>query len=389
MLSEVQNNALIISYMRLHHITKMCFKMGKSVRKISTAVILCLISLGATAQETLYTRVISEQGAGKERSDAVTPKRESREVPIGGAAAQGILITGVIQDQKGVPIVGATVCQVATTNCTAADRNGIFHLLPEEGKEMNLQVSCLGFNPVEVVITESTSFPLNITLTPMYIPGEIFGEESYADRDNSPIVRSSLSLEAIFSDFAEFSTILGNYNTDVMDYFSAAGPEFGASISRVYFGFGLGMGYSYKDDHDTLSINLNNTAYKINLGFDLVNTGRIRITPLVSVRWLRYRLQNYAGDRKISLASYLEERDLDLRFNQTTAVAGLNIEYLIYSKTYIKSDYWSVGLFGGYATKLNRKPWVYSRGNRIITDEKINLKPLTFGISISYYTFTK
>ncbi len=323
----------------------------KIVKNISAGVVLWLISLGATAQVTL--------------------------------------ITGVIKDQRGVPIVGATICQVATTNCTAADRNGIFHLLPETSKELNLKVECLGFNPVEVVITEATSFPLNISLTPMYYPDEFFKEESYSDHGKSPIIRSSLSLDVVFADFAEFSHLLGSYNTDIMDYFSITGPEFGASFSRVYFGFGLGMGYSYNNDHDTLIINLNNTAYKLNIGFDLVNAGRIRLTPMVSLRWLKYRLQNYDADRKISLPSYLEDRDLDLRFNQTIAVAGLNIEYLIYSKTIVPSDYWSVGLFGGYATKLNRKPWIYSKGNRIITDDKINLKPLTFGITISYYTFTK
>jgi len=304
-------------------------------------------------------------------------------------AAQETVVTGLIRDNRDVPIVGARVCQVNTANCTAADKNGIFHLLLETGKDGSLKVECLGFNPVEVVINESTSFPLNITLTPMYIPDEAFLDDSYSDRSNNIIIRSSLILDAVFTDFTEFAPLLGNYNTDVMDYFSVAGPEFGASVSRIYFGFGVGMGYSYKDDYDTLIIDLNNTSYKLNLGFDLVNTSRIRLTPLLSLRWLKYRLQNYAGERKISLASYLEERDLDLRFNQTIAVAGLNIEYLMYSQTDGHGDYWSVGLFGGYAAKLNRKPWIYSRGNRIMTDDKINFKPATVGISISYYTIAK
>jgi len=304
-------------------------------------------------------------------------------------SAQGRVVTGVITDNRKVPIVGATVCQVNTTNCTAADRNGIFHLLLESGRDSSLKVECLGFNPVEVVINESTSFPLNITLAPMYIPDEAFLDDSYSERDNSVTIRSSLILDAVFSDFAEFAPLLGAYNTDLMDYFAVAGPEFGASFSRIYVGFGLGMGYSYNDDYDTLIIDLNNTSYKLNFGYDLVNTNRIRITPLVSVRWLKYRLQNYAGERRISLASYLEERDLDLRFNQTIAVAGLNIEYLMYSQTYGHSDYWSIGLFGGYAARLSREPWIYSRGNRIMADEKINFKPLTFGFSLSYYSIVK
>ncbi len=299
--------------------------------------------------------------------------------------AQETLVTGMIKDTRNVPIVGATICQVNTANCTAADRNGIFHLLLPEGKRSNLKVECLGFNPVEVVIDETTTFPLNISLTPMYITGETYGDEPYSGRNNMVVVRSSMTLDAVFSDFNEFAPLLGSYNTEVMDYFSVAGPELGASFSGVYFGLGLGLGYGYRDNNDTLIINLNNTAYKINLGFDLVSTSRLRITPMVSLRWLRYRLLNYSGERKISLTSYLDERDLDLRFNQAIAVAGLNIEYLMYSQVFGQGDYWSVGLFGGYATKINHSPWIYSRGNRLLTDNSINLKPLTIGFSISFY----
>jgi hypothetical protein len=299
--------------------------------------------------------------------------------------AQETLVTGIIRDTRNVPIAGATICQVNTANCTAADRNGIFHLLVGNGKEMNLKVECLGFNPVEVVVDDSTTFPLNISLTPLYITGEAYVDEGYPGRNNRVVVRSSMALDAVFSDFNEFTPLLGSYNTEVMDYFSVAGPELGASVSGVYFGLGLGLGYGYRDKYDTLIVNLNNTACKINLGFDLVSTGRLRITPLLSVRWLRYRLLNYSGERKISLTSYLDERDLDLRFNQAIAVAGLNIEYLMYSQVFGQGDYWSAGLFGGYATRINPSPWIFSRGNRIMTDNSINLKPLTIGFSISFY----
>lgn len=301
------------------------------------------------------------------------------------SAAQGTVVTGVIKDNRDVPIVGATACQVNTSNCTAADMNGIFHLLLEPGRDMSLKIECLGFNPVEVVIDESTVYPLKINLTPIYIPDQLFPDESYSDRGNRVIMRSSLTLDAVFSDFEEFTPALGAHNTDLMRYFAVIGPELGASFSGVYFGLGIGMGYSYQDDLDTISVDLNNTLYKLSLGYDLVNTGRIRITPLLSARWLRYRLLNYPGDRKISLTRYLDERDIDLRFNQTIAVAGLNMEYLMYSGMQGRGDYWSFGIAGGYAVKLNRNPWVWSRGNRVMTDHSIGLNPLTFSLTVSYY----
>ncbi len=305
------------------------------------------------------------------------------------AVAQGTVVTGIIQDNRDVPITGATICQVNSSNCAAADMNGIFHLLLEQGKEMNLQIECLGFNPVEVVIDESTAYPLKITLDPVYIPEDFFPDNSYNEYGNGVIMRSSLTMDAIFTDFEQFTPSLGSYNTDLMKSFAVIGPELGASFSRVYFGLGIGMGYNYKDETDTLTVDLKNTSYKLNFGYDLVSSGRIRLTPLLSVRWLRYRLLNYPGDRKITLTRYLEERDFELRFNQTVAVAGLNMEYIMYSGVRGSSDYWSLGVAGGYAMKLNRTPWVYSRGNRVMTDNMIGLSPLTFSIAISYYSIVR
>ena len=302
------------------------------------------------------------------------------------AGAQDKVVTGVIQDNRGVPVTGVRVCQVKTSNCTVADIDGIFHLLLDPGKEMGLQVECLGFNPVEVVIDEQTTFPLKVTLTPMYGPDEVFYDDSYRRGSNQSVMRSALSMDAIFTDFAEFTPELGSYNTDVMDYFAVIGPELGAIVSRVYFGFGIGFGYSYKDDYDSLIVDLNNTLYKFSLGYDLVSSPRLRLAPILSFKWLRYRLMNYPDERKITLTSYLDERDLDLRFNQTIAVAGLDIEYLMSTGNNNRSDYWSIGLEGGYAMRLNQTPWVYSKGNRLLTDNQIGLDHLTFGLSISYYT---
>ena len=302
------------------------------------------------------------------------------------ATAQGKVVTGIITDNRQVPIVGATVCQVNTATCTVADMNGIFHLLLEEDKDMSLQVKCLGFNPVEVVIDESTPLPLTITLSSMYIPDDVFFDDNSGNNGSGSFMRSSLSLNVVFTDFAEFTDELGAYNTDLMDYFSVIGPELGASVSRLYFGFGLGMGYNYKDDNDTLVIDLKNTSYRLTLGYELISSQRLRVTPQISVRWLRYRLMNYSAERKISLTNYLSERDIDIRFNQAIAVAGLNMEYIMYSSAPGRGDYWSIGAEGGYAVKLNRTPWVYSKGNRLMTDREIGLNHLMVGLGISYYT---
>ena len=305
------------------------------------------------------------------------------------AAAQATVVTGVVKDNRDVAIVGATICQVNTSSCTTSDRNGLFHLTIEQEKGSSLMVECLGFNPVELVIDESVAFPITVRLTPMYILDDVYFDDEFNYTAGTIIMRSSLTLTAVFTDFSEFTPYIGSYNTDLMDFFSVAGPELGTSFSRVYFGLGLGMGYGSKTDSDTIAIDISNSSYYLSLGYDLISSQRIRLTPTITARWLRCRLQNYESDRKIPLTTYLSGRDLDIRFNQAVAVAGLNLEYLMYSGTAGRGDYWSVGLSGGYALKINRTPWVYSRGNRLTTDGQIGLNPLTINFSISYYTVAK
>jgi len=306
-----------------------------------------------------------------------------------GTYAQGTVVTGIITDNRNVPIVGARACQVNTTNCSAADINGVFHLLLEQDKESRLNITCPGFNPAEATIDETTAFPLKIILIPMYIPDGSYVNEADIYSGKEIIARSGLSFDFILTDFSEFSGLLGTYNTDVMEFVTVTGPEIGVSLPRFYTGFGVGFGYGYEDDHDSIVINLNNTCYKLNLGYDLVNSARIRMTPMLSLRWLRYRLQNYPDERKVPLESYIQEREIDLKFNQTVAVAGMSLEYKMYNGNMRISDYWSVGIYGGYAVKLNKTPWIMSDGNRITTDKAIELIPFTFGISLSFYTTEK
>jgi len=303
--------------------------------------------------------------------------------------AQGTVVTGIITDNRNVPIVGARACQVNSTNCSATDINGVFHLLIEQDKESRLSITCPGFNPAEAAIDETTAFPLKIILIPMYIPDGGYVNEADIYSGKGIVTRSALSFDFILTDFSGFSGLLGEYNTEVMEFVTVTGPEIGVSLPRFYTGFGVGFGYGYEDDNDSLIINLNNTCYKLNLGYDLVNSQRIRMTPMLSLRWLRYRLQNYPDERKVPLEAYLEEREIDLRFNQTVAVAGMSLEYKIYKGNMVVSDYWSVGIYGGYAVKLNQTPWIRSDGNRITTDKAIELIPFTFGISLSFYTTEK
>ncbi len=299
--------------------------------------------------------------------------------------AQGLAVTGTIVDQRGVSITGVTVCQKNTSNCTVADRYGMFHIVLDSGKEMQLHVECLGFNPVEIALNETTSYPLKITLIPAYLSNDVYTDDYSSENTSRASMRWTVNTDALTTDFTQFSSSIGSYNTDIMDKFRTIGPELGVSFSRIYAGIGLGFGYGRKHQYDSLVLDLNNTAYYLNFGYDVIKVTRVRLTPLLSVRWLRSRLLNYDNEKKIPLSKYLDERDLDLRFNQTIAIAGINLECLMYNDAYVNGEYWSIGLFGGYAIKLNQKPWMYSGGNRITSDSETGLDHFTFGMNLSFY----
>ncbi len=57
----------------------------------------------------------------------------------------------------------------------------------------------------------------------------------------------------------------------------------------------------------------------------------------------------------------------------------------MYNEAYVNGEYWSIGLFGGYAMKLNQQPWIYSKGNRLTADGEIGLDHFTFGMNLSFY----
>src|SRR5665647_68268 len=205
-------------------------------------------------------------------------------------SAQGTSVSGTIIDQRGVSITGVTVCQKNTSSCTVADRNGMFHLVLEADKEMKLRVECLGFNPVEIALNETTTYPLKITLIPMYLSDDMYIDDYNSENTPRAAMRWTVNIDALSTDFSQFSPSIGSYNTDIMDKFRVIGPELGVSFSRIYIGIGLGFGYGRKHEYDSLVLDQNNTTYYLNFGYDVIKSSRVRLTPLLSLRWLRSRL---------------------------------------------------------------------------------------------------
>ncbi|HSV76502.1 MAG TPA: hypothetical protein VLH37_05665 [Bacteroidales bacterium] len=188
----------------------------------------------------------------------------------------------------------------------------------------------------------------------------------------------------IFKDFGEFRAALGDSNIDILNV-NLGSITFGLSgmFNRIYAGISYGLSNSFADISDSLSIDLEYSKYGLHFGYNLVYSPRFIITPKIAIKWNRHRLINSAYDRRISLDEYLAVRDLDIRFNQLTGFAGLRLAYKMYNPIFLGRGYLTAGVFAGYCFKINDKPWIFSRENRLTTDYKIHVKNLNFGLSVS------
>lgn len=76
---------------------------------------------------------------------------------------QVITITGIVTDDKNIPLPGVNIIEKGTSNGTITDLNGSFTINVTKG--VTLQFSFVGMNPKEVLIEDQTE--LNVTLIPV------------------------------------------------------------------------------------------------------------------------------------------------------------------------------------------------------------------------------
>lgn len=188
----------------------------------------------------------------------------------------------------------------------------------------------------------------------------------------------------ISQNFNEFQSVLNFYNTDILNQ-SNQPLLWGISGSLNHYTLGVQFGSRNQEEynHDSLKIKLNTTIYGINLGYNLIDNKRWIISPLVSLKWYRYRLLNSQKSDEILLTDYLQNRDLDIRINQAICITGINIAYKSYKYMFMPCDFWTFGLQGGYPFKLHDKPIIFSNQNRLTSDYKINYGKFYFSFYFS------
>ena len=195
-----------------------------------------------------------------------------------------------------------------------------------------------------------------------------------------------IQVDGLSNDFSAFENVLGKHNVDFMNRSSSALITQGIGGTYNKWLAKLSFGLSFDNDfrNDSLTVRLNTTRYGVTFGYNLIDNRRFIVTPKTSINWNRYRLINSTKER-VLLDEYVHNRDLDIRFNQLTGFVGLNISYKFYFHSVLPSDYWTVGLYGGYIFQFNERPWTYSVDKRLINNNKIDLMNFTIGLRFAWH----
>lgn len=183
--------------------------------------------------------------------------------------------------------------------------------------------------------------------------------------------------------FRSFQNVVGFDNLELLDQSIVNfGLEGGFTINRWQVSMQLGFMKQYNTDLDSLHLSVGTIFSAFELGYKIIDGRRIYVIPKLGVRWHRYRLLNSNKEYAIDIDRHLEDRDLDLRFNQGLGSLGLRVGYKIYD-SYNANKYftnYSVGFYAAHSFKLHDRPGVYSRRNELRTEGKLHYDQYIVGI---------
>lgn len=306
-----------------------------------------------------------------------------------GLFGQTQLISGWIVDEDGSPIPGAEVIQVGGRFIKHSDSFGAFHLVVDTALSDSIEIREYSFIAQTITRLDTIRQPLTIVLEDdhseeLYKPAPYRAPKPEANRQ----VAVSLGFIGDFTtlDFSEFEPIVRSYN---MEPLQNSGGVIGGELDISYRSFLFGVSYALLGnsltEHDTLQISKRSTQYGVHFGYHLVNSHRFIITPRIALKWNRHRLVNSIKARQVPIELYEEQRDMDIRFNQLNGFVGLSGAYKVHEEGMLFSDYVSFGLYLGYVFSFNEVPWVYSRKNRLVTDSKLKVGSLNWGVTIALH----
>lgn len=89
-------------------------------------------------------------------------KGQSQDKPTSNNIQNNFIIKGVVKDEKGESLMGATIIEAETKNGTFTDMNGNFELILQNSNSI-IQVSYIGFQTQEININNQTNFDISLS----------------------------------------------------------------------------------------------------------------------------------------------------------------------------------------------------------------------------------
>lgn len=304
--------------------------------------------------------------------------------------AQSDIVFGRVFDEQGHPLSDVKVCQYIFFQCNYSDKDGAFHVLLDDCLEKSLTLNLEGFETLTVTLDDYDGKSLILTM--IYDQNQSrFSNVGTEKEELVPELQKpsvgyimAFGVESLGRNFSAFTPLLGQYNIDVMN--QPAGYLYlglGLDYKHIYGGLTYGFSTLINNDHDSLNIKFNSSHFGLNLGYTIFETKRFMVTPVASIFFNHFRLINGDKRRKIPIEENLENRNLDIRFNQATTDLGCRFNYKMYSEGLIDGQYWTVGLYFGYLLKVNELPWIYSIQNRLTTLNTIDFDHFKWAINVA------
>ncbi|HLO91312.1 MAG TPA: hypothetical protein VK172_09120 [Lentimicrobium sp.] len=204
----------------------------------------------------------------------------------------------------------------------------------------------------------------------------------FPDENPSPTLGYVLAFkgQVLMFDYDKYRNYLGEYNDSILSTEGLGRIEFGFLYKKHYFGVHYGfMGTSNKTD--SLLVKLHLRQFGLSYGYNIINTWHFTVRPSVSLNWNKSRLLNTPKLDAIPIQQYLNDRDLDIRFNQPYCYLGIDLSYKAYGPKL--DQYTAFGIFAGYTFKITTNPIVNSRNTRLTEVPPIGMKNLSGGLYIA------
>jgi len=139
--------------------------------------------------------------------------------------------------------------------------------------------------------------------------------------------------------------------------------------------FGMHYGYWRNFNEGDFTTRVRSLRWGFDFGYHL-GSKHLIVLPNATIEHMRYRVLANESQSKIPLEQYVDNRSLDIRFNQFAATVGVKVLWKF------KSIF--LGVDGGYITNIG-DPIVRSVNNRLSTDGKIKFDNYYVGVCLGVF----